>query len=428
MKKIYLMLFALACSFTGWGQTIIALNDFDATTTLPVTMSGGTEYIGSSTSSDRPENASFYVSSQTAYGKTNGSAKVTSESTTSSAQALGIDDVSITANGETSPSISVNPTSLSGFNYVVGSGPSSEQSFTVSGQNLTGNITLTAPTDYDISTTSGSEFTNTIELVPSGGSVNSTTIYTRLKGGLSVGIYNESITASSTGATSQQVSCSGAVLNTEPANHVANFTANATSSSEIQLTWTDADASSYLIKGSSTSYADIVAPVDGTSKSDGALVKNVASGAQSCNFTGLSPNQTYYFKIYHYNGTGGTINYKTSPEPPQANATTRSQPTATTYTWIGSDGASWQVATNWDPNRTTPQNTDILVFNSGTKTVTAVPTQTIGQLKVTDGAKITLQASGGNTLTINGDVGDDLYVASGCELNISASNILTISL
>ena len=44
MRKIYLMLFALACSFTGWGQTIIALNDFDGTTTLPVTPSGGTEY------------------------------------------------------------------------------------------------------------------------------------------------------------------------------------------------------------------------------------------------------------------------------------------------------------------------------------------------------------------------------------------------
>lgn len=352
---------------------------------------------------------------------------VTSGTTTSNAQALGIDDVSITANGEPSPSISVNLTSLSGFNYVVGSGPSSEQSFTVSGQNLTGNITLTAPTDYEISTTSGSGFTNTIELVPSGGIVNSTTIYTRLKSGLSVGVYNESITASSTGATSQQVSCSGAVLNTEPANHVTNFTANATSSSEIQLTWTDADASSYLIKGSSISYANIVAPIDGTPESDDALVKNVASGTQSCNFTGLSPNQTYYFKIYPYNGTGGTINYKTSPDPPQDTATTQSQPT-TTYTWNGIDGASWQEAANWNPNRTTPQETDILVFNSGTKTVTAVPTQTIGQLKVTDGAKITLQASGGDTLTINGDGGDDLYVASGCELNISGSNALTISL
>ena len=76
------MLFALACSFTGWGQTIIALYDFNGTTTLPVTTSGGILYPGSSTGSDRPANVSFYVSYQTAYGKTNGSAKVTSESIT----------------------------------------------------------------------------------------------------------------------------------------------------------------------------------------------------------------------------------------------------------------------------------------------------------------------------------------------------------
>ncbi len=82
MKKIYLMLFALACSFTGWGQTIIALNDFDGTSTLHVTTSGGSLYSGSSTSNDRPADSSFYVSSPNAYGMTYGSAKVTSESIT----------------------------------------------------------------------------------------------------------------------------------------------------------------------------------------------------------------------------------------------------------------------------------------------------------------------------------------------------------
>ena len=352
---------------------------------------------------------------------------VTSGTTTSFAQALGIDDVSITANGGTSPSISVNPSSLSGFSYVLGAGPSSEQSFTVSGQNLTNDITLTAPTNYEVSQTSGSGFTNTINLPQTGGSVSSTSIYVRLKSGLSVGTYDESITASSTGATSQEISCSGVVFATEPSNHVSNFTANATSSSEIQLTWTDADASNYLIKGSSTSFAAIVAPVDGAAEADDELVKNVASGVQSHSFTGLSSNQTYYFKIYPYNGTESTINYKTSPDPPEASVTTQAQ-AATTYTWIGDDNASWQEATNWSPTRTSPQDNDILIFNSGTKTITAVPSQTIGQLKVTDGAKITLKASEGITLTINGDEGDDLSVASGCELNISGSNALTISL
>ena len=64
------------------------------------------------------------------------------------------------------------------FSYVFGSGPSTQNSFTVSGTNLTGNIIVTPPTDYEISTTSGSGFVSTaITLTQSGGSVATTTIY-----------------------------------------------------------------------------------------------------------------------------------------------------------------------------------------------------------------------------------------------------------
>jgi len=52
---------------------------------------------------------------------------VTSGTTTSNAQALGIDDVSITANSSAAtPSITVSTTSLNGFSYSQGYGPSSE--------------------------------------------------------------------------------------------------------------------------------------------------------------------------------------------------------------------------------------------------------------------------------------------------------------
>ncbi|MCK9498443.1 MAG: lamin tail domain-containing protein [Bacteroidales bacterium] len=137
---------------------------------------------------------------------------VSSGSTTSNAQALGIDDVSITANGSASPSITVSPTTLTGFTYIEGYGPSDEQTFTVSGSNLTANISLTAPTNYEISKTSGSGYAGSLTLTPNSGTVSSTTIYVRLKAGLSAGNYNnENITASSTGATSKTVSCSGTV-------------------------------------------------------------------------------------------------------------------------------------------------------------------------------------------------------------------------
>ena len=47
-----------------------------------------------------------------------------------------------------SSAVTVSASSKTGFTYVSGSGPSSEQSFTVGGTNLTANISLTAPTDY----------------------------------------------------------------------------------------------------------------------------------------------------------------------------------------------------------------------------------------------------------------------------------------
>ena len=113
-----------------------------------------------------------------------------------------------------SPTIVVNPTSLSGFLYVVGSGPSAEQTFTVNGTNLTNNITLTAPTNYEISLTSGAGFTSSLNLTQTLGIVPLTTIYVRLKAGLLVNSYNgENIQATSTGATTQNVTCNGNVTN-----------------------------------------------------------------------------------------------------------------------------------------------------------------------------------------------------------------------
>jgi len=104
-------------------------------------------------------------------------------------------------------------------------------------------------------------------------------------------------------------------------------------------------------------------------------------------------------------------------------------PPTTTYTWQGADSGDWTTATNWNPTRTTLASTDILQFTDGTtKTVTNVPTQTIGQLKVSGNTLITLQASGANTLTIAGGTGVDFSVEAGSQLNISGTNALIIAL
>jgi hypothetical protein len=117
-------------------------------------------------------------------------------------------------------------------------------------------------------------------------------------------------------------------LAVEPTNHPSGFTAEETSASAITVTWTDAvpAAAGYLIKGSTTSYAAIVDPVDGTPESNALLVQNIAAGAQTHQFTGLAASTQYFFKIFPYNGSGATINYKTDDTVPQDDATTEVAP------------------------------------------------------------------------------------------------------
>jgi len=126
-----------------------------------------------------------------------------------------VDDFTVTKQ-VSNPIIEISTTTLTGFSYVQGSGPSSEKTFTVQGSILTANISINVQTSpaqhYEISTTSGGPYGSSLTLTQSGGSVSETTIYVRLKAGLSAGDYNsETITVSSSGATSKTVTCSGTV-------------------------------------------------------------------------------------------------------------------------------------------------------------------------------------------------------------------------
>lgn len=103
---------------------------------------------------------------------------------------------------------------------------------------------------------------------------------------------------------------------------------------------------------------------------------------------------------------------------------------ATTYTWNQTGTASWALDTNWTPARTSPAVDDILVFNNAATTiVTSVPTQTIGQLIVSNNTNVTLQpAAGVLILTIAGAAGSDLVVNTGTALNISGGTTNTNTL
>jgi len=77
---------------------------------------------------------------------------VTTGTTATKAQGLGVDDVTIIAHPplENPPAIHVSTNSLAGFSTLAGT-PSAAQTFTLSGSNLTAAVTLTAPTCFELS-------------------------------------------------------------------------------------------------------------------------------------------------------------------------------------------------------------------------------------------------------------------------------------
>lgn len=132
---------------------------------------------------------------------------------------LGWDDITLTPVLDNPvPTTTVSSTALSNFTYVLGNGPSAFQSFNVSGSNLTANLVVTPPTNYEISQTSGGTYVSSaISLTPTSGSIASTPIYVKLKAGLAVGNYNsETISVASTGVAEKTVTLSGSVTAPAP--------------------------------------------------------------------------------------------------------------------------------------------------------------------------------------------------------------------
>lgn len=516
------------------------------------------------------------------------------------------------ATTEPQPLINVNPATLSGFTYYVGNGPSSEQSFTISGSNLSANISIDAPDNYEISTGTGVLFVaaDPVVLTQTGGTVNSTFIYVRLKLGLAKGDYNnEVITATSAGAAAKTVTCNGTVTGpvdlpysenfadcgtqqwiavsvasnknwtcgsgyqsangfggdvasddylispvfnmdatsyeifsftswtqfsdvthppvsflyttnytgnpstttwqtltatwpaqnsltwtssgnmdvsgitgtsvrfafryissgtasnttsswriddisvtevppaTEPTNHPTGFGATANSQTEITTSWTEDNvgpqlASGYLIKGSSVEYASIVAPTDGVTEIDGGLVKNVAAGNTSYKFTGLTAGTDYYFKIFAYNGSGTTINYKTDGSVPQATAPTSPALNATSEVSgpaIGSQPNPLLISSLYDTDGEAVRVFDMDVYDYGSDgqptkitqvTIKAGTNNTANWANTIQGVKLSLNG-GTSFATIDtptiGASSIVIPVTSG-NLNITDANALTLSL
>jgi hypothetical protein len=223
---------------------------------------------------------------------------------------------------------------------------------------------------------------------------------------------------------------------TKPTVQASNINFPTIGQNSMTVSWTNGNGAARIVIASDQPIT--FTPVDGTSYPVGTTItpqhtfvffNGTGNSFDTSTLAGvqLPGNTTIFYRVFEYNGSGGTEGYLTST------ATNNPKSAATlvaTYTWNNA-GTDYGVNTNWTPNRSVG-NGDILLFNSGgTSTVQNIPSETIGQLKVSNSTVVNLSTSStvagsgqisrsGNTVTGVGThfttelrVGDVIFGSSG---------------
>ena len=149
-----------------------------------------------------------------AYNDNTGAYNPASPSSITGSYSTSNNQIQLTKVVASAASLSVTPEVLDGFSYNEGQGPSAAQSFTIMGY-VGEDITVTAPADYEISTTESGTYSPTLTLPApnsSGGLVTST-IFVRLQAGLAIGNYQGETLTVSCGEVSKTLTLNGTVLN-----------------------------------------------------------------------------------------------------------------------------------------------------------------------------------------------------------------------
>jgi uncharacterized repeat protein (TIGR01451 family) len=151
----------------------------------------------------------------------------------------------------TTPTISASTLTLPAVSAGQGT-PSPATTFSVSGVNLSANLTVTPPAGFEVSTSANSGYANSLTLTPSSGTVPATTIYVRLAATDSVGNHSGNIVLASSGATSVNVAIPAC-------NVVTAFTAGNLAVEQLALNST---SSTFSIIELNASTANQSAPVN----------------------------------------------------------------------------------------------------------------------------------------------------------------------
>ncbi len=235
--------------------------------------------------------------------------------TANNASAWGLDDCMLISQ-EASPTLSANPTDLSGFNYIVGQGPSETQLFTLSGSHLTSNVSITGTIHYEISSVSGSGFSaqSPITLQAIGGTLEPTPIYVRLKSGLGIGQYHDEAIMIITDETdSISVVCNGEVVETPSADTWRRISSLAQLTDSCRMIFAarcdTSNISAYAVmKAKASGKPEGTLCYSSTLAGDELLPDGIALQAEDYYWDVHTTGDAFYFT----NATGDTIGYSGS--------------------------------------------------------------------------------------------------------------------
>jgi len=128
--------------------------------------------------------------------------------TTGASRRIGVANVIVSTSEIVTPVINIGGT-LVPFATTQGA-PSAAQTFTASGSNLLGDISVTAPTNFEVSL-DNSNFGASVVLPAAGGVVGETTVYVRLAAGAELGAVAGLVAVTSEGALPQNIAVTGTV-------------------------------------------------------------------------------------------------------------------------------------------------------------------------------------------------------------------------
>lgn len=231
------------------------------------------------------------------------------------------------------PNIALSTSALNTMTTITGTA-SVAQTYTMSGSNLTANIDITAPANFEISTNGTTYFTS-LSLTQTAGSVSNTTIYARVKASAPSGIYTAAIDHATTGGATKTISVTATVIAAKPTVQATAVNFTSVTSTTFTVNWTNGNGANHivLIKNASAVNSNPIDGVTYTAVNSFGAGSEIGTGnyvlyvgtANTVSINGLQPNTTYHVAVYDYNGAAGTESYLTTT-PATGNRTTLNAP------------------------------------------------------------------------------------------------------